>query len=117
MNQPSPPCTFYVNISGETQQIDKNSSTIPIDEFSSFVEFSLDACCLFQQSFLRWSYFPQNQHFPLPLLSFDLDMVVPFLSFPLSIDRPMTTIAYVVEVSLLDVFLIYLDNKAPVTVS
>jgi hypothetical protein len=83
VTQPPPPYNIYVNTSGETQQTDETSSTIPepevvATEFSSILESSLDACCLFQQSFLRCLDFPQNQHFPLPFLSFDFDLEVTF---------------------------------------
>jgi hypothetical protein len=50
MTQPSQPFTFYVITGGETQQTDKTSSTIPVVEFTSFVESSLDACCIFQNT-------------------------------------------------------------------
>jgi hypothetical protein len=100
-----------VNTCGESKQTDKTSSTILVYEFASFVESSLDACCLFQQSFLRFPDLPQDQHFPLPLISFDLDLIVPLLSFPPSIDRPWTTISSIVEVYLLDLFIISSNKK------
>jgi hypothetical protein len=42
VTQPSPPCIFYVNICGDTQQIEKKSSTIPVAEFASFVVIQED---------------------------------------------------------------------------
>ena len=38
MIQPSPPCKFYVNIGGETQQIDKTSSNIHEPEISPLAQ-------------------------------------------------------------------------------
>jgi hypothetical protein len=49
-------------------------------------------------------------------MSFDLDLEVRHHS-PLSIDRPLTTNASSVEVSILDFLLTSSDNKAPTTES